>query len=101
MNFRRLFPMSDFGSTYSFDKCHNLKDFLHETVAIYKALSRDYPQIKESCLSVYMAFRDRCPDLIQTLDPLIVDQLNADVNEEHSNIIHLRNRVVEELSKVA
>lgn len=101
MNFRRLFPMSDFGSSYSFDKCNNLKDFLHETIAIYKALSRDYPQIKESCLSVYMAIRDRYPDLIQGLDQNTVDQLNADINEDHAKIVYLRNRVVEELAKVA
>lgn len=100
MDFRRLFPLPDFGNSYTFDKCLDLKDFLHETVAIYFAITDHQPEVIASCLSVYLAIRERHPEMIKSLDQKRIEHLDAEVERIYPNIVPFHNRVVNALSKV-
>lgn len=101
MDFRKLFPLVDFANTYTFDRCLTLQDFLQECVAIYFFVSDDEERIKESCLSVYMAFRDHYPDYMDYLDQETKERLDFEIDRANPKIIKLRRIVIGALAKVA
>lgn len=106
MDFKKLFPLVDFNNNYTFEKCQTLQDFLVECVSIYflesvkpKNLIDD--RVKESCLSVYMAFRDHYPVYLKYLDHQKIEKLNSEIILANPKIIKLRRIVIGALAKVA
>jgi hypothetical protein len=99
INFRQLFPLTDFTNSYTFDKCQSLKDFLHECLKVYKTDTNE--RVRECCLSVYMAFRDHYPSYINDLDDQQRMELDKDVAIANPKVIKLRRIVIGALSKVA
>jgi hypothetical protein len=78
-----------------------LQDFLKECVSIYFDDTVVDQRVKESCLSVYMAFRDHYPTYLEYLDQAQVEQLDFNILHSSSKIIKLRRIVIGALSKVA
>jgi hypothetical protein len=101
MNYRKLFPLVDFTDQYTFEKCLTLQDFLKECVSIYFTVDDSEARVKESCLSVYMAFRDHYPDYLNYLDQEMIERLDFEIGRANPKIIKLRRIVIGALSKVA
>ncbi len=102
MDYRKLFPVSDFASPYTFDHCVTMQDFLRECVSIYfvvDARSQTELKIKESCLSVYMAFRDHYPEYMQYLDSEIKERLDFHAESANPRVFKLRHTVVGAIAK--
>lgn len=101
MDFRKLFPLVDFNQQYSFRNCLTLRDFLQECVSLYFSADNDDERLKESCLSVYMAFRDHYPDYTEYLDQEHREMLDLAITRANPKIIKLRRIVIGALAKVA
>lgn len=101
MDFRELFPLLDLEGAYSFDKCFTLKDFLQKCVSVYFVTDPIDERIRESCLSVYLAFRDHYPDYMDYLDQEEREKLDFDVEHANPKVIKLRRIAIGAISKVA
>ncbi len=101
MDFRKLFPLVDFSNEYTFRHCLTLQDFLRECISIYFSVSSEQERVRESCLSVYMAFRDHYPNYLDCLEQEIKEKLDLDVTQANPKIIKLRRIVIGALAKVA
>lgn len=99
MDFRKLFPLVDFSNEYKFQSCLTLQDFLRECVSIYFSISSDEERVRESCLSVYMAFRDHYPDYMEYLDQEQRERLDLEITRANPKIIKLRRIVIGSLAK--
>lgn len=99
MDFRKLFPLVDFSNECRFQNCLTLQDFLQECVSIYFSVSVNEERIRESCLSVYMAFRDHYPDYMEYLDQEQKERLDFDITKANPKIIKLRRIVIGALAK--
>lgn len=102
MDYRKLFPVVDFANPYTFDHCTTMQDFLRECVSIYFAISarsETEDRIKESCLSVYMAFRDHFPEYMEYLDQEVKERLDFEVERANPKVIKLRRIVIGAIAK--
>ena len=99
MNYRELFPLHDPAEKYDFKSCSSMEDFILEVIKIY--FSETDLRVKESCLSVYMAFRDHYPSYIKNLDQNTKVKLDLDIETASAKIIKLRRIVIAAISKVA
>lgn len=101
MDFRKLFPLVDFSEEYKFQHCLTLQDFLRECVSIYFSAPISEERVRESCLSVYMAFRDHYPKYMEYLDQEMRERLDFEITQANPKIIKLRRIVIGALAKVA
>ena len=104
MDFRALFPLTDFNdqgqSKYDFKSCLTMQDFISEVIRIYFSDDADL-RTQECCLSVYMAFRDHYPSYLENVDQEIKEKLNFQIERAGGKVIKLRRIVISAISKVA
>lgn len=73
---------------------------MRECVSIYFSVSTDEERVRESCLSVYMAFRDHYPDYLEYIDQEMCERLDFEITQANPKIIKLRRIVIGSLAKV-
>lgn len=77
----------------------NLEDFINQIINMYfKATD---VRTKESCLSVYMAFRDHYPSYLKSINLEKIKVLNDEIEKSSGKLIKLRRIALSELAKVA
>lgn len=84
-----------------FSKCEKLEDFLVECVNLYFSTPVQDERLRESSLSVYMAFRDHFPDYMKYLTLEQRAQLDLEIKIANPKIIKLRRMVIGAIAKVA
>lgn len=99
MNFRNIFPLFDSSDEYSFQSCLTLHDFLEKCIFIYFTVPAREERVRESCLSVYMAFRDHYPDFLEHVDQEQKERLDFEITQANPKIIKLRRIVISALAK--
>lgn len=100
MDFDKLFPLVDPSGKYNFKDCINLKEFLQKCIDIYfSTLSLEDERLRNSCLAVYMAFRDHYPEYMEYLKQEQKEKLDLVLTEVPPKVIKLRRIVIGSLAK--